>query len=86
MDREEMTNVLGHEPLTFEQMKELKRMYLQHDWEALRNQAAISVLSATVLREGPDYLTACRHMKEQVSEAIEYADLLIEELKKEKEG
>lgn len=74
MTKEEVSSVLGHEPLTFEQMKEIEAMYLQHDWEALRNQAAIAAMQGLVNR-GVSKQTIAKL-------AVEQADALIEELKK----
>ena len=51
-------------------------------YKDLRNQAAVSFLSAIVTREGPDYYTAQRNVKNQVQEAVMYADELIKELRK----
>lgn len=80
MNKEEMSSVLGHEPLTFEQMKELEQLHLQHDWESLRNQAAIAAMQGMLsnpqsyLAEGDTYPKA----------AVRFANALIEELRKEK--
>lgn len=78
MTREEKASVLGHEPLTFEQMKEIEAMHLQHDWDALRNQAAIAAMQGMLsnpqsyLGEGDTYPKA----------AVRFSNELIEELKK----
>ena len=80
MTQEETKNVLGHEPLTLEQMKEMQAMLLQHDWEALRNQAAISCLSA-IVGTMPKEVQG-NYADVYAKEAVEYADALIEELKK----
>ena len=76
MTREEKSSVLCHKPFTFEQMKEIEAMYLQHDWDALRNQAAIAAMQG-VMNCSIDY------NKETIARlAVEQADALIEELKK----
>ena len=79
----------GHEPLTFEQMKELQQLQLQHDWEALRNQAAISAMQG-ILSNNDTMYAAVRAADETMSaqvvvarNAIAYADALLQELKGE---
>lgn len=73
---EDVRQVLGHKPLTFEQMKEIEAMHLQHDWESLRNQAAIAAMQGV--------MNCCiNYSKETIARlAVEQADALIEELKK----
>ena len=78
--KEEIASVLDHKPLTFEQMKEIEALYLQHDWEALRNQAAISCLSA-IVGTMPKEVQG-NYADVYAKEAVEYADALIEVLKK----
>lgn len=95
MDREEMTNILGHEPFTFEQMKEIEAMYLQHNWDALRNQAAIAAMQGTITILSSSDRYAFRDIvvegfsgdkktyPNEIAEfAVACADALIEELQK----
>lgn len=78
MTAEEITQVLGHKPLTFEEMKELQQMQLQHDWEALRNQAAIAAMQGVM-----SFFGSIDYNRETIAKlAVEQADSLIEELKK----
>ena len=78
MTPEETTNVLGHKLLTFKQMKELQQMQLQHDWEALRNQAAIAAMQGVM-----NFFGSIDYNRETIAKlAVEQADALIEELKK----
>ena len=80
MTKEEMSSVLGHEPLTFEQMKELEQLHLQHDWESLRNQAAIAAMQGVM-----NFFGSIDYNRETVARlAVEQADALIEELRREK--
>ena len=84
----EYSHVLGHEPLTFEQMKELQKTQLQHDWDALRNQAAIAAMQGLInntdlLKEIAKKVDDSKMVRYNVAlNAIEYADALIEQLKK----
>lgn len=93
MSKEEKEQVLGHEVLTFEQMKGKQQMQLQHDYEALRNQAAIAVMQAQVSSfETMEKLEKfLRERGEEKAEALEilvamrsvaFADALIQELRK----
>ena len=76
--KEEIASVLDHKPLTFEQMKEIEALYLQHDWEALRNQAAIAAMQGVM-----NFFGSIDYNKETIAKlAVEQADALIEELKK----
>ena len=78
MTKEEMNEVLGHEPMSFEQMKELQAMQLQHDYEALRNQAAIAAMHGVM-----NFFGSIDYNRETIAKlAVEQADALIEELKK----
>lgn len=80
MSQEDKANVLGHEPLTSEQMKEIEAMYLQHDWDALRNQAAIAAMQGVM-----NFFGSIDYNKETIAKlAVEQADALIAELRKEK--
>lgn len=80
MTKQEMEEVLGHEPFTFEQMKEIEALFLQHDWEALRNQAAIAAMQGVM-----NFFGSIDYNKETIAKlAVEQADALIEELRKEK--
>ena len=77
MSSEEMKQVLGHEPMTFEQMKQLEAMYLQHDWDALRNQAAIAAMQGVM-----NFFGSIDYNRETIAKlAVEQADALIEKLK-----
>ena len=77
MSSEEMKQVLGHEPLTAEQMKELGQMYLQHDREELRNQAAIAAMQGVM-----NFFGSIDYNRETIAKlAVEQADALIEKLK-----
>ena len=77
---EEISSVLGHKSLTFEQMKEIEALYLQHDWEALRNQAAIAAMQGVM-----NFFGSIDYNREAIAElAVEQADALIKELRKEK--
>ena len=81
MSSEEMKQVLGHEPKTFEQMKQLEAMYLQHDWDALRNQAAIAAMQGVM-----NFFGSIDYNRETIAKlAVEQADALIDELKKKEE-
>ena len=51
------------------------------DWGAFRREASMRFLQASIVREGPDYCRAQRNVSGQVSEAIMYADELIQQLK-----
>ena len=80
MNKEEMSSVLGHEPLTFEQMKELEQLHLQHDWESLRNRAAIAAMQGVM-----NFFGSIDYNRETIARlAVEQADALIEELRREK--
>lgn len=80
MTKEEKSSVLGHEPFTFEQMKEIEAMHLQHDWDALRNQAAIAAMQGVM-----NFFGSLDYNRETIAElAVEQADALIKELRKEK--
>ena len=79
MDREEMTNILGHEPLTFEQMKEMEQMYLQYEWKKVRHQAAIAAMQGILQASDKSVLG---HKKEVAEHAVQMADALIKELQK----
>lgn len=79
MTKEEISSVLGHEPLTFEQMKETEAMYLQHDWEALRNQAAIAAMQGVICAQRS---TNNWDINKLANVSVRIADKLIEELKK----
>ena len=77
MSSEEMKQVLGNEPMTFEQMKELEAMYLQHDWESLRNHAAIAAMQGVM-----NFFGSIDYNRETIAKlAVEQADALIEKLK-----
>ena len=78
MDKEEMTQVLGHKPLTFEQMKELQQLQLQHDWEALRHQAAISAMQGMLSNSFDHELMTLDNVAKQ---SVKYADALGELLR-----
>lgn len=95
MSQEEIASVLGHKPYTFEQMKEIEAMHLQHDWDALRNQAAIAAMQGTITILSDSDKTAFREIvvvgfngskktyPNEIAEfAVACADALIEELKK----
>ena len=92
MDREEMTNVLGHEPLTFEQMKEMEQMYLQYEWEKVRHQAAIAAMHGLISSKSYTHELAVKAQKESEPEeafvtaicvdAVQMADALVKELQK----
>jgi uncharacterized protein (DUF2225 family) len=95
MTKEEKEQVLGHEVLTFEQMKEMQQMQLQHDYEALRNQAAIAAMQAQVssFETMEKFVSILKERGDEKAEALEilvamrsvaYADALIAELRKEK--
>lgn len=78
MPKEEKEQVLGHEVFTFEQMKEMQQMQLQHDYEALRNQAAIAAMQGVM-----NFFGSIDYNRETIAKlAVEQADALIEELKK----
>lgn len=77
MTKEEVSSVLGHEPLTFEQMKEIEAMHLQHDWDALRNQAAIAAMQGFLSRQ-----TYKADLTELAKDSVRLANCLIEQLKK----
>lgn len=94
MTREEKSSVLGHEPFTFEQMKEIEAMHLQHDWDALRNQAAIAAMQGTITILGSSDRYAFTDVvvegykgkektypKEIAQFAVACANALVEELK-----
>ena len=71
------SDVLGHEPMTFEQMKQLEAMHLQHDWDALRNQAAIAAMQGVM-----NFFGSIDYNRETIAKlAVEQADALIEKLK-----
>ena len=77
MTREEKSSVLGHEPFTFEQMKEIETMHLQHDWDALRNQAAIAAMQGVM-----NFFGSIDYNRETIAElAVAQADALIDKLK-----
>ena len=78
------SQALGHDPLTFVQMKELQQIQLQHDWEALRHQAAISAMQALInSAERIKETAGIQRTKAYIAqEAIAYADALIEQMKK----
>lgn len=84
-----MTQVLGHKPLTFEEMKEMEQMYIQHDWEALRNQAAIAAMQGmlsntdTINQYANDeaYKNLGSITDVVAKASVMYADALIEEIK-----
>ena len=79
-NKEEVSRILGHEPLTFEQMKEIEAMYLQHDWDALRNQAAIAAMQGVM-----NFFGSIDYNRETIAKlAVEQADALIAELRKKK--
>ena len=89
MSSEEMKQVLGHELLSLEQMKELQQLQLQHDWEALRNQASIAAMQGILSNNDTMHAAVCvadETMSAQVvvaRNAIAYADALLQELKGE---
>jgi len=92
---EDVRQVLGHDPLTFEQMKEIEAMYLQHDWEKLRNEFAGRAMQAMVsnfktLQRIVDILKErggeenAEELENVVAErSVSFADALVEELRKE---
>ena len=74
----EYTKELGHETLTFEEMKELEAMYLYHDWEKVRIQAAIAAMQGVM-----NFFGSLDYNIETIAEqAVKQADALVEELKK----
>ena len=76
--KERIENILDHETLTFEQMKEMQAMILQHDWETLRNKAAIAAMQGVM-----NFFGSIDYNKETIAKlAVEQADALIEQLKK----
>ena len=77
MTPEETISVLDHKHLTFEQMKELQQMQLQHDWEALRNQAAIAAMQGLIVADSNFNLGT----PELAVMAIQHANELIKQLK-----
>lgn len=72
-----MTDILGHEPLTFEQMKEIEQMYLQYEWETVKHQAAISAMQALIIK-GSHTLAP----NVAANDAVSFADALVKELQK----
>ena len=75
--KERIENILVHEPLTFEQMKEMQAIILQHDWETLRNKAAIAAMQGVM-----KFFNYIDYNKETIAKlAVEQADALINELK-----
>lgn len=75
--KERISNTMVHEPLTFEQMKEMQAIILQHDWEALRNKAAIAAMQGIM-----NFFGSLDYNKETIAKlAVEQADALIEQLK-----
>lgn len=75
---ERIENMLVHEPLTFEQMKEMQAIIMQHDWETLRNQAAIAAMQGVM-----NFFGSIDYNRETIAKlAVEQADALINELKK----
>lgn len=93
--KEEMSSILSHKPLTFEQIKEIEAMYQQHDWEALRHQAAIAAMQGTITILSSSDRYAFRDIvvegfrgdkktyPNEIAEfAVACAESLIEELKK----
>ena len=77
MTKEEIASVVDHKPLTFEQMKEIEALYLKHDWEALRNQAAIAAMQGVM-----NFFGSIDYNKETIAKmAVEQADALIKQLK-----
>ena len=83
MDNKEKAQVLGHEPLTFEQMQELEQMYMQHDWEKVRHQAAIAALQSLIPISEAQF--GERFYESYAKRAVLYADALVKELMKIKE-
>lgn len=77
MSQEEIKSVLGHEPLTLEQMKEMQAMLLQHNWDALRNQAAIAAMQGFLSRQ-----TYKADLTTLAKDSVRLANYLVEELKK----
>ena len=76
--KERIENTLDHESLTFEQMKEMQAIILQHDWEALRNKAAIAAMQGIM-----NFFGSIDYNRETIAKlAVEQADALINELKK----
>ena len=76
--KERIENILDHETLTFEQMKEMQTIILQHDWETLRNKAAIAAMQGVM-----NFFGSIDYNKETIAKlAVEQADALIEQLKK----
>lgn len=76
---ERIENTLDHEPLTFEQMKEMQAIILQHDWKTLRNKAAIAAMQGVM-----NFFGSIDYNRETIAKlAVEQADALINELKKE---
>lgn len=92
MTKEEVSSVLGHEPLTFEQMKEMEQMYLQYEWEKVRHQAAIAAMHGLISSKSYTHELAVKAQKESEPEeafvtaictdAVQMADALIKELQK----
>lgn len=93
MEREEMTDILGHEPLTFEQMKEMEQMYLQYEWEKVRHQAAIVAMHGLISSKTYTNYMATKAQKESdtpektfvaaiCEDAVQFADALVKELQK----
>ena len=89
-------NSLDHVSMTFEQMKELEQMYLQHDWEKLRHQAAIAAMQAQVssFETMEKLVNTLKERGDEKAEALEilvamrsvdFADALIKELKGEEQ-
>lgn len=74
-----ISQVLCYDSFTFEQMKELQQMELQHDWEALRNQAAISAMQGMLSNSFDHELMTPDNVAKQ---SVKYADALILELRK----
>ena len=76
-------DILGHDPLTFEQMKEIEDLHLQHDWKKLRHQAAVSALSGIVAAIPKD--VQGNYAEFYADEAICIADSLVKKLIKMEE-
>lgn len=75
--KERIENTMAYEPLTFEQMKELQAIVLQHDWETLRNKAAIAAMQGIM-----NFFGSLDYNRETIAKlAVEQADALIEQLK-----
>ena len=86
----DVRQVLGHDLLTFEQIKEIEKMHLQHDWEKLRNEFAGRAMQGLLsnpntfkqFEDDGRYKEIGDITKVIALSSVMYADALIEELRK----